>query len=74
MLGSSELKNNCWIAPGAIIMNRVVINNKGFVGANSMVNSKVEEGVTVVGTPAIPINEFSKIWTHLKKMINNKLK
>lgn len=74
MLGSSEVKNDCWIAPGALIMNRVVVNNKGFVGASSMVNSKVDEGVTVVGTPAIPINEFSKIWTQLKKMIDNKLK
>lgn len=70
MLGSSELRDNCWIAPGALIMNRVVIANNGIVGANSMVNANVKEGVTVVGSPAISIGDFSKIRNQLNKIVS----
>lgn len=70
MLGTSEVKENCWIAPGSLIMNKVTIGNNGFVGANSMVNSNVGEGVTVVGSPAMPLEDFTKIRVHLNKIVS----
>jgi UDP-3-O-[3-hydroxymyristoyl] glucosamine N-acyltransferase len=69
MLGSSELQNNCWLAPGSLVMNRIVVEDNGFVGANSMANNIVKKGTTVFGTPAVPINEFAKIQFQLKKII-----
>lgn len=74
MLGSSELRNNCWLAPGSLVMNKIVVENGGFVGANSMANVTVKEGETVIGTPAVSIDEFAKTQFQLKKIIKQNLK
>lgn len=69
MLGSSELRNNCWLAPGALVMNRVVVEDGAFVGANSTANTRVKAGVKVIGTPAVPLEEFTRINYRIKKLI-----
>lgn len=74
LLGSSILKNNCWLAPGAMVMNRVTIENNGFVGVNSVANKDVKQGKTVFGNPAIELEEFVKTKYAINKIINNKQK
>lgn len=69
MLGSSILKNNCWLAPGAMVMNRVTVEDFGFVGTNSVANTDVKSSQTVIGTPAITIDEYAKIRYAIKKLI-----
>lgn len=70
LMGSSMLKNNCWLAPGSLIMNKTVINDNALVGANSMVNSDVMRDTTVVGSPAIPIQEFIKKRSDINRLID----
>lgn len=74
MLGSSELKENCWLAPGSLILNKIVVNKNAFVGANSVVNTNVKSGAVVVGSPAVSIEEFTKMQYQIKKITKHNLK
>ncbi|MDM8338441.1 DapH/DapD/GlmU-related protein [Mediterranea massiliensis] len=56
MFGSSELKNNVWVAPNAAIMNRVVVGEGAFIGASSFVFKNVKAGAKMFGVPAVNIN------------------
>ena len=72
LLGSAELKDHTWIAPGALVMNRVVVDDGALVGANATAHAHVKAGTTVVGTPAVEISEFAKMQYTLKKAIKKK--
>lgn len=72
LLGSAQLKNNTWLAPGAMVMNRVVVEDGAMVGANSTANTTVKEGTTVIGTPAVELSEFAKIQYAIKKLVTKK--
>ena len=69
LLGSANVKNNCWLSPGAIVMNRVTVENNAMIGVNSAANKNVPQGNTIIGTPALPIKEYSRMRAILKKMI-----
>ena len=52
LMGSSVLENNVWLAPNAVVMNKKVIHDGGFVGCMSLVTKDVLQGSIVVGIPA----------------------
>jgi sugar O-acyltransferase (sialic acid O-acetyltransferase NeuD family) len=54
--GSVMIGEAVFIGTGATIMNGVSIGSNSVVGAGALVNKDVEEGQTVVGVPAKPIN------------------
>lgn len=56
MFGSSELKNNVWVAPNAAIMNKVVVEDNAFIGASSFIYKNVKSGSKMFGVPAVNIN------------------
>ena len=52
LMGSAVVKDNCWLAPNAVVMNKKIINDNSMVGSMSLVTKDVPEGETVVGVPA----------------------
>lgn len=52
LMGSAVVKNNCWLAPNSVVMNKKIINDNSMVGSMSLVTKDVPEGETVVGIPA----------------------
>lgn len=58
LLGNSVVGSTCIIGAGAIIMPGVRVDDFSVVGANSLVTKDVAAGITVIGSPAKPINKL----------------
>lgn len=54
--GVPVIGNNVFIAANAVVAGKITIGNNSVIGANSLVVSNVENGTTVVGVPAVVIN------------------
>jgi len=54
--GVPVIGNNVFIAANAVIAGKINIGDNSVIGANSLVVSDVENGTTVVGVPAVVIN------------------
>lgn len=67
IMGSSEVKNNVYIAPNAVILNKVIINEGAFIGTCAMVNKDVCAGETVMGIPAEPQESY----IYIRKLIKS---
>lgn len=52
MFGSSELRNNVYLAPNSSIMNRVIVEEGSFIGASALVRNNVEPHNIMIGIPA----------------------
>lgn len=52
--GSVQIGQNCWIS-SSIIRDQVTIGDNVLVGMGSVVTKNIESGVTVIGSPAKPI-------------------
>lgn len=52
LMGSAVIKDNCWLAPNSVVMNKKIINDNSMVGSMSLVTKDVPECETVVGIPA----------------------
>lgn len=50
--GSSRIGSNVWLGPCSFVMQKVTIGDNVMVGASSLVNHDVEDGVVVAGVPA----------------------
>lgn len=50
--GSSEIQENGYVAPGAIVKNQVTVGNDSVVGMGSVVTRDIEPGKIVAGVPA----------------------
>lgn len=81
--GRAKLGNYVRIAPGAIVNNRIriedgavvltmddIIGDGSFVGLGSLVLDNVPPGVTVVGRPAMRIQDFRARRKAVKKLID----
>ena len=71
--GATEIGNHTYIAPHSTIKNSIKIGNNVFVGIGSLVIHDVPDGTTVVGRPAIEIEEFRKQRKRLKELLEGKL-
>ncbi|MFD0962599.1 serine O-acetyltransferase [Pseudofulvibacter geojedonensis] len=54
--GVPVIGNNVFIAANAVIAGKITVANNSVIGANSLVVTDVKEGTTVVGVPAVAIN------------------
>ncbi|MUK77039.1 hypothetical protein GNP84_09045 [Aliivibrio fischeri] len=52
MTGSSSLDNGVWLAPNAVILNKLNVGEEAFVGSMSLVLKNVPENTQVFGVPA----------------------
>lgn len=50
--GSTTISENCWIAPGALLMNGINIGENATVGLGAVVTKHVNERDVVAGVPA----------------------
>jgi UDP-3-O-[3-hydroxymyristoyl] glucosamine N-acyltransferase len=50
--GSSILKENVYVAPGAIILNQITVNKDAFVTVGAVVMKNIPENTVVYGNPA----------------------
>jgi UDP-3-O-[3-hydroxymyristoyl] glucosamine N-acyltransferase LpxD len=50
--GSTSIGERCWIAPGAVLRNKIVVRDGATVGMGAVVLKDVPAGVTVIGVPA----------------------
>lgn len=46
------------VGAGARVLGSVVVGDGAFVGANAVMLSHVEEGTTVVGSPALQVRSY----------------
>lgn len=49
--GSALIKKNAYLSPGSVVLNQIIVEEKGKVGSNSLAISRVKEGTTVFGVP-----------------------
>ncbi len=56
--GSTVIGENCWIAPASTIRNAITVGKNATIGLAATVTKDVEEGRTVMGSPAVSIDEF----------------
>ena len=54
--GVPIIGNNVFIAANAVVVGKIDVGDNSVIGANSLVVSNVENGTTVVGVPAVFIN------------------
>ena len=50
--GSVKIRDNSWIAPGAVVLDRISIGKNVVVGLGAVVIRDIEDNATVVGNPA----------------------
>ena len=49
--GSAHIKKNSYLSPGSVVLNQVVVEETGKVGANSLAVNRVKAGTTILGVP-----------------------
>lgn len=50
--GSSHIGKNVWVAPGALIINKGMVEDDSLIGMGAVVVKKVDKGTVVAGNPA----------------------
>ena len=51
----SRIGDFCTLAPAALILGRVTVEDEAYIGAAAVVTADVPPGVTVAGVPARPL-------------------
>jgi UDP-3-O-[3-hydroxymyristoyl] glucosamine N-acyltransferase len=67
--GSVEIGENTWVAPSSSILNQKKVGNDVTIGLSAVVVKDVENGQTVIGSPAEEIS----VALNKKKIMNEKL-
>ncbi|HEV7284595.1 MAG TPA: UDP-3-O-(3-hydroxymyristoyl)glucosamine N-acyltransferase [Kaistia sp.] len=67
--GSVHLGDGAWIAPSVCIMNQVKIGANATVGLGAVVVRDVPEGVTAMGNPARPSQEFRDLQRIMRTLL-----
>lgn len=67
--GSVRIGDYAWLAPAAIIMNQAKIGADATIGLGAVVTKDVAQGQTVMGSPAVPIEEFRAQRVALKALL-----
>jgi UDP-3-O-[3-hydroxymyristoyl] glucosamine N-acyltransferase len=66
--GSTVIGDGAWIAPSACVRDRLSIGANATVGLGAVVVKDVPEGVTVIGTPARPADEYKRFLAAAAKL------
>lgn len=68
--GSVKIGDRAWLAPAAVIMNKANVGTDAVVGLGAVVVKSVANGQTVMGSPAVPDDEFRALRGALKRLID----
>jgi len=52
LTGSVTLKDNVWLSPNSVILNKIILDKNSFVGSMSLVTRNIEKDERVFGIPA----------------------
>lgn len=66
--GSTTIGDGAWIAPSACVRDRLSIGANATVGLGAVVVKDVPDGVTVIGAPARPADEYKRFLTAAAKL------
>jgi len=67
--GSTEIGDNCWVAPAVILRNGIKIGANSTLGMGCNVTKDVPANATVTGSPAMPLDEFKKLLKAQRQLI-----
>lgn len=70
--GSSKIGDNSWISPSVTVKDTVNICENSNIGIGAVILKNVSVNSTMIGNPALPIEEFVKNFMYFKKLIKNK--
>lgn len=59
--GSVVIGENSWVAPSSAVRNAITIGKNTTIGIGSTVTKSVPDNETVLGSPAIPLDEFMRL-------------
>jgi len=68
--GSTIIGDNCWVAPSVILRNGITIGNNTTLGMGCTVTKDIPENITVMGSPAMPLDDYKKLLKAQKKLID----
>lgn len=67
--GSTIIGDNCWVAPSVILRNGITIGNNTTLGMGCTVTKDIPSDVTVMGSPAMPLDDYKKLLKAQKKLM-----
>jgi UDP-3-O-[3-hydroxymyristoyl] glucosamine N-acyltransferase len=67
--GSLSIGGECWLAPAAVVMNRIRVGDGAIFGMAAVVVKEVPDGMTVMGSPAAPFDQFRTERARIKALI-----
>ncbi len=70
--GSVQIGKNCWIAPSSCIRNAITIGDDVTIGLASTVTKSISSNQTVMGSPALPIKDFTYLRNLQKEVLKKK--
>ncbi len=70
--GSVVIGKNCWIAPGASIRNGLKIGSNCTIGLGSVLTTDIGDNTTVMGVPAIGIEDFKYLRKQQKEILKSR--
>lgn len=59
--GSVVIGENSWVAPSSAVRNAITIGKNTTIGIGSTVTKSVPDNETVLGSPAMPLDEFMRL-------------
>lgn len=67
--GSVSIGDECWLAPAAVVMNQIRVGAGATVGMAAVVVKDVPDGMTVMGSPAAPSDQFRAERARIKALM-----
>ncbi len=69
--GSTIIGDNCWVAPSVILRNGITIGNNTTLGMGCTVTKDIPSDITVMGSPAMPLDDYKKLLKAQKKLVES---
>jgi UDP-3-O-[3-hydroxymyristoyl] glucosamine N-acyltransferase len=66
--GSTVIGEDAWIAPQACLRDGIRIGDRAMVGMGAVVTGDVADDTVVMGSPAVPADEFKRVHKKMKRM------
>jgi len=67
--GSTEIGDNCWVAPAVILRNGISIGANSTLGMGCLVTKDIPANITVTGSPAMPLDDYKKLLKVQKQLM-----
>jgi UDP-3-O-[3-hydroxymyristoyl] glucosamine N-acyltransferase len=62
--GSTKIGSGCWVAPSAVIRDRIRIGNECMIGLGAIVTRNVPDKVTIIPAPSRDVGDMNRLLEH----------